>query len=120
MGFMDKAKKFAEQAQEKIDEAQKKFNENQQARAGDASSGPATEYDKHGRPADQPEQFVAPPEAPVSAPTEAPVSAPTEPAGEAAPKAPKPPTAPVDDPSGPAGDDRDAPPKMSHGDPLAG
>ena len=42
MGFMDKAKKMAEQAQTKLDEAQKQFNEKQGAsqqpseRAGDA------------------------------------------------------------------------------------
>ena len=31
MGFMDKAKKLAEQAQEKLDEAQKNFNKSQDA-----------------------------------------------------------------------------------------
>ena len=39
MGFMDKAKKMAEQAQAKLDEAQKQFNEKQgtpAARAGRA------------------------------------------------------------------------------------
>ena len=30
MGFMDKAKKLAEQAQDKLDEVQKQFNEGQQ------------------------------------------------------------------------------------------
>ena len=33
MGFMDKAKKMAEQAQTKLDEAQKQFNEKQGALA---------------------------------------------------------------------------------------
>ena len=33
MGFMDKAKKLADQAQQKIDETQKSFNENQQQKA---------------------------------------------------------------------------------------
>ena len=48
MGFMDKAKKMAEQAQAKLDEAQKQFNSGQ----GDQQQGggPAVEYDKHGRP----------------------------------------------------------------------
>src|SRR5829696_8169214 len=47
MGFMDKAKKMAEQAQAKLDEAQKQFNEGQQR---GESTGPAVEYDAHGRP----------------------------------------------------------------------
>jgi 4-hydroxy-tetrahydrodipicolinate synthase len=46
MGFLDKAKKLAEQAQTKLDEVQGQFNQQQ---AG-TSSGPITEYDKHGRP----------------------------------------------------------------------
>ena len=45
MGFMDKAKKMAEQAQAKLDEAQKQFNSSQDT-AGQ-SGGPAVEYDKH-------------------------------------------------------------------------
>ena len=48
MGFMDKAKKMAEQAQAKLEEAQKQFNESQSQSS--AGSGPAVEYDKHGRP----------------------------------------------------------------------
>ena len=48
MGFMDKAKKMAEQAQSKLDEAQKQFNEKQGNQQ--ASQGPVTQYDKHGRP----------------------------------------------------------------------
>jgi len=47
MGFLDKAKKLAEQAQTKLDEVQKGFNEGQ----GSAQpQGPVTQYDKHGRP----------------------------------------------------------------------
>ena len=42
MGFMDKAKKMAEQAQAKIDEAQQQFNTSQQP---EQASGPAVEYD---------------------------------------------------------------------------
>jgi hypothetical protein len=49
MGFMDKAKKMAEQAQAKLDEAQKNFNQGQQG-GQQQSGGPAVEYDKHGRP----------------------------------------------------------------------
>jgi hypothetical protein len=46
MGFMDKAKKLAEQAQEKLDEAQKQFQGGQQ----EPSQGDAVRYDEHGRP----------------------------------------------------------------------
>ena len=48
MGFMDKAKKMAEQAQAKLDEAQKQFNSGQGGQQ--QGGGPAVEYDKHGRP----------------------------------------------------------------------
>ncbi len=51
MGFMDKAKKLADQAQTKLDEVQKQFNEGQ---GQGSSSGSAVEYDQHGRPAAQP------------------------------------------------------------------
>ncbi len=62
MGFMDKAKKLAEQAQEKLDEAQKNFNkpDSPQAPAG------GVRYDEHGRPIEQeetPAAATAPPAA---------------------------------------------------------
>ena len=62
MCFMDKAKKLAEQAQEKLDEAQKNFNkpDSPQAPAGDVR------YDEHGRPIQQeetPAAATAPPAA---------------------------------------------------------
>ena len=127
MGFMDKAKKMAEQAQAKLDEAQKQFNTGQQQ--GDPS-GPVVEYDKHGRPIPQSaEETPAPPHGdPVasSAPPPAPAapvapSAPTAPpAAEAPPPAAPPaqPTAdgPEEDPNHPSY----APPKLTSGDPLAG
>ena len=47
MGFMDKAKKLAEQAQEKLDDVQKQFNESQGS--SEPSQAPV-EYDQHGRP----------------------------------------------------------------------
>src|SRR5918994_1234684 len=47
MGFLDKAKKLAEQAQTKIDEVQKDFNAKQGT--GDQHAGPGTQYDEHGR-----------------------------------------------------------------------
>jgi hypothetical protein len=58
MGFMDKAKKLAEQAQEKLDEAQKNFNKS------DSPQAPADQgvrYDEHGRPVQQDESPAAAP-----------------------------------------------------------
>lgn len=50
MGFMDKAKKLAEQAQTKLDEVQKDLNQKQGSAGGaSAGGGPAVEYDEHGR-----------------------------------------------------------------------
>ena len=126
MGFMDKAKKMAEQAQARLDEAQKQFNTGSE---GGQGSGPAIEYDQHGRPiAQEPaEPGVRPhgdplavPDAPVAAVDVPPVAAPT-------PGVP-PTVAPAMPPAAPAGDppaeDRNhpsyAPPKLSDGDPLAG
>ena len=50
MGFMDKAKKLAEQAQTKLEDVQKDFNAKQGA-GGDqhAAPGDVVEYDEHGR-----------------------------------------------------------------------
>jgi hypothetical protein len=132
MGFMDKAKKLAEQAQTKLDEVQTQFNEKQST---SSPGGPAVEYDKHGRPIPStPEQAPTPPHgdpvagpaaaappAPPAAPT-ADASAPpvppapsTPPAPPAAPPSPSGPTA-AEDPNKPNYD----PPKMSSGDPLGG
>jgi hypothetical protein len=47
MGFMDKAKKLAEQAQQKLDEAQESFNRPSQQ---STSEGEGERYDEHGRP----------------------------------------------------------------------
>ena len=67
MGFLDKAKKLAEQAQTKMDEVQKDFNAKQ---GGQQSAGePTVEYDQHGRPATP---QASTPEAPAPAPTAAP------------------------------------------------
>jgi hypothetical protein len=105
MGFMDKAKKMAEQAQSKLDEVQKQFNEGQ---SGSSSShGPPVEYDQHGRPI----RGEAPPP-----PAEAP--APAAPPAEST-------TPPHGDPIAPEVDeverrDEYAPPKLTGGDPLAG
>ncbi|MGH2949859.1 MAG: hypothetical protein ACRDPC_26960, partial [Solirubrobacteraceae bacterium] len=73
MGFLDKAKKMAEQAQTKLDEVQKQFNEGQSGSA--ERKAPPVEYDQHGRPI-TPE---APPPAattPPSAPSPPPAASP--------------------------------------------
>jgi hypothetical protein len=135
MGFLDKAKKMAEQAQAKLDEVQQQFNESQSK--GSAPQGPAVEYDKHGRPiqSEAPPQPSAPPaphgdpvaEAPP-APTHGDTAAEAPPAAETPPSAPDA-AAPVPDPAAPAPEpppeeDRNnpsyAPPKLTGGDPLAG
>lgn len=66
MGFMEKAKALAEQAQQKLDEAQQQFNQGQDAQ-GEQGSG--TRYDQHGRPVEgTPAGETAPPSAePVDA-----------------------------------------------------
>jgi hypothetical protein len=137
MGFLDKAKKMAEQAQAKLDEAQKQFNTGQGG--GGQASGPVVEYDKHGRPIQPTPDAAAPPAAtpgvPPTAPPE-PLATPTPPeppapAAEgpvpdpAAPGVPDTaPAAPPTPPGPPATEDRNRPsteaPKLSSGDPLAG
>jgi len=129
MGFMDKAKKMAEQAaaqgkvlaeqaQTKLDEVQNDFNQKQ---AASQSTGPAVEYDKHGRPVEP----AAPPAPPAPAEAAAPAEGETPPApappadpapsGDplaAAPVPPAPPAAPPAPPSPGSG--------LTSGDPLAG
>jgi hypothetical protein len=103
MGFLDKAKKMAEQAQAKLDEAQKQFNEGQSGSAG--SQPPPVEYDQHGRPI----RAEAPPE--PAAPDR------TPPHGDPLQdqEQPPPPTMSTE----PANeDDPYAPPKLTGGDPL--
>jgi hypothetical protein len=114
MGFMDKAKQLAEQAQAKLDEAQKQFNERQSGAGG--SQGPVVEYDKHGRPVRQDEQAAEAASAPPP-----PTAAPAPPTAAAPP--PAAPPAPPAPPSGESQQDPNkpdyAPPKLSSGDPLA-
>jgi hypothetical protein len=147
MGFMDKAKKMAEQAQAKLDEAQKQFSQKQgSGEAGQPGGGPSVEYDQHGRPipsqppatatpphgdpVGEPAASTPPPAAPA-APTPDPAApAPPPPAaapqvpGAAAPTPSAPPTTPPAPPTGEpeAEDDPNrpsyAPPKLSGGDPL--
>ena len=82
MGFMDKAKKLAEQAQEKLDEAQKNFNKSQEPQA---PAGGGVRYDDHGRPI-QDETPAAATEPPSAAPAEETATPPPpadKPAGDA-------------------------------------
>ena len=111
MGFMDKAKKMAEQAQAKLDEAQKGFN--QPSGGQQQAGGPAVEYDKHGRP------IPSEPPATATPPHGDPVGPP------AASAPPPPPSAPTPDPAAPKSEGEEdpnrpsyKPPKMTGGDPL--
>jgi hypothetical protein len=130
-GLLDKAKQAAQQAQEKLDETQKNFNKQQADSAAPSSTGPAVEYDAHGRPIQQdapaeapvePAATGAPPAQPADAPQDAPPAAEAPPPAAEAPAAPSPPPAPpAEAPAAPAGeDDEYEPPKMTSGDPLAG
>ena len=49
MGFMDKAKKMAEQAQQKMDEKQKQWNQ-REGQEEEAAGAGAVRFDEHGRP----------------------------------------------------------------------
>lgn len=118
MGFMDKAKKLADQAQSKLDEVQKQFNETQSrppSGSNPSSAGSAVEYDQHGRPVGQPAPAPAPsaPDAPAEktphvAPEPGDSHTQGDPLSDSSPKPSKPPTPP----SGGSG--------LSSGDPLAG
>ena len=94
MGFMDKAKKLAEQAQEKLDEAQKNFNKSETPQT---EPGQSVKYDNHGRPIQEETPAAATPPPSATPPAEAPA----EPAAEA-PEEPAPADPPAEDP--PAGD----------------
>jgi hypothetical protein len=88
MGFLDKAKQLAEQAQQKLDEAQKNFNQGGST-AGEQPSG--VRYDEHGRPIeDAPPAGTAPP--PSGQPPAEAAPPPAEP--QASEPAPEPPAAP--------------------------
>ena len=77
MGFMDKAKKLAEQAQQKLDEAQQQFNSGGQTEG--QQPGGNVRYDEHGRPIGGPPASDAPP------PSGQPPAEPAEPAGSERP-----------------------------------
>ena len=75
MGFMDKAKKLAEQAQEKLDEVQQSFNEG----GSTPGQGAGGRYDEHGRPVED-----GPPAAAAPPPSAEPVAPKPEPEAESA------------------------------------
>ena len=64
MGFLDKAKQLAEQAQQKLDEGQQNFNQSASPQA-QAEQG-NVRYDEHGRPIQ--EASPAAPAAPAAGP----------------------------------------------------
>jgi hypothetical protein len=104
MGFMDKAKQLAEQAQQKLDETQKNFNKSNSPET--QPQGDAVKYDEHGRPIQ---------DAPPAGATAPPAAEPAAPAGDpAAPAAD--PAAPAADPAEPAADAPPPPPKPDTGD----
>jgi len=103
MGFMDKAKTLAEQAQEKLDEAQKNVNKPSEPQG---QPGQSVRYDEHGRPIDEetPAAATAPPSATPPPDPSAPIggSAPAHAPAEAPPAetAPAPAAESEDEPAG--------------------
>jgi len=81
MGFMDKAKQLAAQAQQKLDETQQNFNKSSSPDA--QPQGETVSYDEHGRPIQEapPAGATAPPAAASATPTRP--DAPTPPAAPA-------------------------------------
>ncbi len=96
MGFMDKAKKLAEQAQEKLDDAQKNFNQSASPQADQPAQ--AVRYDAHGRPIQEEGETPAAATPPPAAAAPPPAEAAPAPAAEApAPAAEAP--APAEEPA---------------------
>jgi hypothetical protein len=119
MGFMDKAKKLADQAQTKLDEVQKQFNENQASNPSQ-SSPPATEYDQHGRPVAKPADAAHPTATPQQG--DPVTSAPPPPPADKTPHVAEE-TKPHGDPLADSSPKPPQPPSgggMTSGDPLAG
>jgi hypothetical protein len=87
MGFMDKAKKLAEQAQQKLDEAQESFNQGASPQHTPDPGG--VRYDEHGRPIQDETPAAATAARPAEPAPEAEASpeseAPATPAGDANP-----------------------------------
>jgi hypothetical protein len=111
MGFMDKAKQLAEQAQQKLDETQKNFNKSSSPEG--EPQGDGVKYDEHGRPVQDapPAGATAPPAAEPAAPA-APTAEPAaaEPAAPAAPAAAPTEEQPAADTPAPSSGDSNATP----------
>jgi hypothetical protein len=82
MGFMDKAKQLAEQAQQKLDETQKNFNKSNSPEGQPEGGG--VKYDAHGRPIQEapPAGATPPPAAEPAAPAAAPTPPPAPSSGD--------------------------------------
>ena len=113
MGFLDKAKKLADQAQVKLDEVQKDFNAKQGSGAQPGGSGSSSvEFDQHGRPVAKPDP---------GGPDASPAPAQDRPQGDpladqgATPPTPPTPSAPAKPPTPPSSGSG-----LSSGDPLGG
>ena len=116
MGFLDKAKKMAEQAQAKLDDAQGKFNEQQRSHGAAQDGAPVVQYDANGRPIN-----VADSTESVAAEAQTPSAAEAQPPTEPVAPAPAQPAAPTTQPPAAASpSDEHAPPTITSGDPLAG
>ncbi len=128
MGFMDKAKKLAEQAQTRLEEAQTQFNAAPgQGAASPPAGGAPVQYDQHGRPiVEEPAPSPGRPSPAAPSPGAPPVpETPDRPHGD--PLAPEVPTDPAPAPApspGAALGDRNVidytPPRVTSGDPLSG
>jgi hypothetical protein len=79
MGFMDKAKQLAEQAQQKLDEAQKNFNQS----GSQQEQGDGVRYDEHGRPIQDAQPEGGPPAGEPAPPAGETPPPPAEPSGGA-------------------------------------
>ena len=133
MGFLDKAKKLAEEAQTKLDEVQKQMNEKQGTTGAPVASAPTpsptphVEYDQHGRkvpvdgerPQGDPLAADPPHSGNAAAETHAQPSDPEPPHGDPLTQGePKPATPPTSEPPKPP-----TPPSgggFTSGDPLSG
>ena len=126
MGFLDKAKKLADQAQVKLDEVQKDFNAKQGTGSAQApTGGPAVQYDDHGRPVSAAPDATPTPAAPPAPADKSPTIDPSTPASsDPAPNRPHGDPLVNDEPGSRQGSPPPAPPSsssgLSSGDPLAG
>jgi hypothetical protein len=100
MGFMDKAKKLAEQAQQKLDEAQTQFNQGSGSQSSPEGGG--VQYDDHGRPIQQgpPAAAAPPPPAQPTSPAPDPAAPPAADAPSEVPASPSAPPAPAGEEQG--------------------